>query len=75
MNPQRESPPTSGPVSLDLILWRIEQLEAKQEELHVMGSRLEKTFSNYRAVVKFAMGVSAAVGGAVAFLVSLLRGQ
>ena len=74
MNPQRESPPTTGPVSLDLILWRIEQLESRQEDMHLLMSRLEKTFSNYRAVVKFAMGVSAAVGGIVAFVVNLFRG-
>lgn len=59
--------------SMDLVLWRLERLEESQDKLHEAVSRLEKVFSNYRAVMKFAVGVSAAIGGLIAFVVNLFK--
>lgn len=67
---RRDQPPEN--VSQDLILWRLEGLEADMVDVKKSMDQIITSLEAYKAVMKFAVAMGAAVGSAVAFVANLL---
>ena len=71
MTTERRDQPSEN-VSQDLILWRLEGLEADMVDVKRSIGEIVSSLKAYKAVMKFAVALGAAVGSVVAFVANLL---
>ena len=71
MTTERRDQPSEN-VSQDLILWRLEGLEADMADVKRSIGEIVSSLKASKAVMKFAVALGAAVGSVVAFVANLL---